>query len=132
MTVTYAYTILYVKEVQKSIDFYSKVFGFQQKFITPEKDYAELISGSTTLAFASLELGNSNLKNGFLKSSNDQKPFGIELVFACEDLEDLMQLAKDTGAGVLEEIKTKPWGQKVGYIRDVDGFLIEICTPMKN
>ncbi len=132
MIVTYAYTILYVKDVQKSIDFYTKIFGFEQKFITPEKDYAELISGATTLAFASLELGKSNLKNGFIESSNQQKTFGIELVFTCEDLEDLMQLAKKTGAIVLEDIKTKPWGQKVGYIRDVDGFLIEICTPMKN
>ncbi len=28
------------------------------------------------------------------------------------------------------EPNTKPWGQVVAYVRDLDGFLIEICTPM--
>jgi hypothetical protein len=60
-TMKYAYTILYVKDVSDTIDFYEKAFGFKRKFVTPENDYAELISGETTIAFASIELGNSNL-----------------------------------------------------------------------
>jgi hypothetical protein len=24
----------------------------------------------------------------------------------------------------------KPWGQTVSYVRDLDGFLVEICSPM--
>ncbi|WP_083994044.1 hypothetical protein [Gelidibacter algens] len=31
---------------------------------------------------------------------------------------------------IIEEPKQKPWGQIVAYIRDLDGFLIEICTSM--
>ena len=46
----YGYTIFYVEDVEKTIQFYKKAFGFQQKFITPEKDYGELISGETTIA----------------------------------------------------------------------------------
>ncbi|MFT5735704.1 MAG: putative glyoxalase superfamily protein PhnB [Maribacter sp.] len=32
---TYAYTILYVENVTYTIEFYERVFGFSQKFITP-------------------------------------------------------------------------------------------------
>ena len=35
------------------------------------------------------------------------------------------------GATLVEKPKTKPWGQTVAYVRDPDGFLVEICTPME-
>ncbi len=34
------------------------------------------------------------------------------------------------GAVLLEEAIVKPWGQKVGYVKDINGFLVEICTPI--
>ena len=126
----YAYTILYVEDVPATVAFYQKAFGFNKKFISPEKDYAELISGETTIAFGSLELGNSNFKNGFEKSTNSGKPFGIELAFTSENIEEEFQNAIDAGATEFVSIQQKPWGQKVGYVRDNNGFLIEICTPI--
>lgn len=54
-----------VENVVKTIEFYEKAFGFKSKFIPPEKDYEELISGETTIAFASTALANSNLKGRF-------------------------------------------------------------------
>ena len=62
MDIKFAYTILYVTDVAQTADFYHQAFGFATKMITPENDYAELVSGATTLAFASLELGQSNFK----------------------------------------------------------------------
>ncbi len=127
----FAYTILYVKDVSKTLAFYKNAFGFEIKFCTPENDYGELVSGETTISFASLELGSSNTKDGFIESTLQQKPFGIELAFTSENIETDFEKAIATGATKVESIKTKPWGQKVGYLRDLNGFLIEICTPMK-
>ena len=127
----FAYTILYVENVTETIEFYEKAFGFSRKFITPENDYGELISGETTIAFASTELGNSNLKNGFENISNSKKPFGVELAFTTENIETDFQNAINSGATEFEALTEKPWGQKVGYVRDNNGFLIEICTPIK-
>lgn len=127
----YAYTILYVEDVEATLAFYTKAFGFQRKFISPEQDYGELISGETTIAFASMELGHSNFKNGFEPMSNTAKPYGAELAFATEQIEADFDRAIAAGAVALEPIKEKPWGQKVGYVRDNNGFLIEICTPVK-
>lgn len=128
---TYAYTILYVEDVEKTIEFYQNAFGFQKKFMTPEADYGELISGETTIAFASNILGNSNFKKGFEKLSIDRKPNGIEMAFTTETIEEDFETAIKHGAIAYEPIVEKPWGQKVAYLRDLNGFLIEICTPIK-
>lgn len=126
----FAYTIFYVASVPETIDFYEKAFGLTRKFITPELDYGELITGETTLAFASLELGNSNFSKGFERAGNLEKPHGVELAFTTENIEDDFLRAIQAGATEFEPLTEKPWGQKVGYVRDNNGFLIEICTPI--
>lgn len=127
----YGYTIIYVENVKETIDFYEKAFGFQQNFVTPENDYGELISGETTIAFASIELGNSNFRNGFQTTDGNGKPFGVEMAFVTENIESDFKRALEMGATVFEPLTEKPWGQKVGYVRDNNGFLIEICSPIK-
>ncbi len=128
--IKFAYTILYVQNVTKSVEFYENAFGFSRKFITPENDYAELLVGETTLSFASTTLAKSNLTNGFTESDLNAKPFGIEIGFTSDNVAETFSEAINAGATVVENPKTKPWGQVVAYVRDLDGFLIEICTPM--
>lgn len=129
--IKFAYTILYVKDVTKTVEFYEKAFGFNRKFITPENDYAELLVGETTLSFASITLAQSNLKDGFIESNLSNKPFGIEIGFTTDNVEETIATAINVGAALVEDPKTKPWGQTVAYIRDLDGFLIELCTPIE-
>ena len=128
--IKFAYTILYVRDVEKSIGFYEKAFGFERKFVTPEKDYGELLVGETILSFASHPLANSNFKDGFIESDLRNKPFGVEIGFTTDHVEETIHSAVQAGGVILEHPKTKPWGQVVAYLRDPDGFLIEICTPM--
>ena len=128
--IKFAYTILYVQDVTKSVEFYENAFGFKRKFITPENDYGELLVGETTLSFVSTTLAKTNLKNGFTESSLNDKPFGIEIGFTTENVDETIEAAVKAGATIVEPPKTKPWGQVVAYVRDLDGFLIEICTPM--
>lgn len=130
MNIQFAYTILYVEDVAQTLEFYQKAFGFEQKMLTPEKDYGELVTGSTTLAFANHDLGRANFKDGFVASKTEAKPFGIELAFATKEVDRCMQKAIDAGASELAKVVDKPWGQKVGYVRDPNGFIIEICSPM--
>lgn len=125
-----AYTILYVKNVTTTIEFYEKAFGLSRKFITPENDYGELVTGETTLSFASLSFANNNLKSGFIENSVSTKPFAQEIGFSTEDVEATVKSAIAAGATLVVSPAAKPWGQLVAYVRDLDGFLIEICTPM--
>ena len=128
--IKFAYSILYVSDVKRTAEFYSKTFDFEVRFIAPGDEYAELASGTTTLSFAALPLAKSNLKEGFQESSLAAKPFGMELGFTTVDVPALVDKALANGATLLEEPREKPWGQMVAYVRDLDGFLIEICTPM--
>lgn len=128
--IKFSYTIFYVKDVVKTLGFYEKAFGFVRKFITPDNSYAELLTGETTLSFASVNLAGSNLTDGFLESDTTKPPFGMEIGFTTNDVEATVLSAVYAGATLLEKPKTKPWGQVVAYVRDLDGFLIEICTPM--
>jgi len=110
--IKFKYVILYVEDVEQSINFYKDTFGSEIKFITPEKDYGELLTGETSLSFASVHLAGSNIKKGFLTSKTDDKPFGIELGFTTDNVEALVEKAIKNGAALYEDITVKPWGQK--------------------
>jgi lactoylglutathione lyase len=128
--IQFAYTIFYVNDVARAIQFYEQAFGFNKKFITPDNSYAELNTGSTTLSFAAVSLASSNLKDGFTESHLANKPFAFEIGFTTHHVEETIATAIAAGATLVEKPKTKPWGQTVAYLRDLDGFLIEICTPI--
>ena len=55
----------------------------------------------------------------------------MEMAFVTENIEQDFQKAIEAGATEFEAITQKPWGQKVGYLRDNNGILIEICTPIE-
>jgi len=128
--IKFGYTILYVKDVERSIAFYEKAFDLKRKFVAGDA-YGELDTGATTLSFASIPQAQSNLKSEIQISSSKEKPFGIEIGFTTDDVEATYQ--KAIAAGATEEAKAsyKPHGQTVAYVRDPDGFLVEICTPME-
>jgi uncharacterized glyoxalase superfamily protein PhnB len=128
--IKFAYTILYVENVLKSMEFYQRAFGFSEKMLAPDNSYGEVMSGETTLSFAQLSLAKSNLKDGFIESDLSKQPFGIEIGFTTDDVEGTLMQAVSAGAVLVEEPKIKPWGQVVAYLRDLDGFLIEVCSPM--
>ena len=128
--IKFGYTIFYVEDVTKSIEFYEQAFGFARKFITPEKDYGEILSGETTISFASTAFANSNLEGGFIQSDISNKPFGIEIGLLADNVKEAITMAAAAGAVIISEPVLKPWGQTVAYVRDLNGFLVEICTPM--
>jgi lactoylglutathione lyase len=130
--IKYGYTIQYVLDVPSTVSFYIKAFGFEKTFITPENDYAELATGETTLAFASFGLGDTNIKAGYLKSSLENRPFGVEFVFVVDNVQSTVDIARSSGAVLEEAPNEKPWGQTVAYVRDINGFLIEVCTAIKS
>jgi lactoylglutathione lyase len=100
------------------------------RFIHESQQYAEMETGGTTLSFAANELAKTNLPQGFVENSLSNLPAGIEIGLTTEDVDALFALAIAAGAVVVSEPKQKSWGQTVAYVRDLDGILIEICSPM--
>ncbi len=126
----YGYTIIYVSSVVETLVFYKNAFGFDVKFIHESKAYGELDTGETTLAFASHEMGDMNLGGEYIKANVQNEPFGIELAFVTEDVASAYSKAVESGAVPIKEPEEKQWGQLVGYVRAVDGSIIELCSPI--
>jgi lactoylglutathione lyase len=126
----FAYTIAYVRDVPRSVAFYEQAFGLKRRFVDESGQYAEMETGETTLAFASNELGASNLPGGFRRNDLSEPPAGVEIAFITEDVNATFRSVLEAGATRVAEPKTKPWGQIVAYVRDPDGVLVEIGSQM--
>ena len=126
----FAYTILYVPDAARSLAFYETAFGLQRRFLHESGAYGELETGATTLAFAAEALAESNLPSGFQPADSSRPPAASEVGLATADVPAAYERALRAGAVSVAAPKTKPWGQTVAYVRDPDGHLIELCTPM--
>jgi uncharacterized glyoxalase superfamily protein PhnB len=124
----FGYTILYVKNVEKAVAFYESAFGLKRKFVH-ESGYGEMDTGDTKLAFASVDLATSNGVS-FVQANPQGPSPAVEIAFVTDDVQTACALAVKAGAVSVVEPKQKPWGQTVGYVRDPNGFLVEICSPM--
>jgi lactoylglutathione lyase len=126
----FAYTILYVRDVGRSLAFYESAFGLVRRFLHESGTYGELETGDTTLAFADDALAQANLAGGFQSADPSRPPAASEVAFATADVQSAFERAIGAGAVSAAAPKTKPWGQTVAYVRDPDGHLVELCTPM--
>jgi lactoylglutathione lyase len=127
--VKFAYTILYVHDVESTLNFYIKAFGCTLRFLHDTKSYGELETGNITLAFANESLAENNI-GIFEKNNLNKSPAGFEIAFTTENMQQAYEHALHSGAHALKPPTQKPWGQLVAYILDINGIIIEICSPL--
>jgi lactoylglutathione lyase len=125
----FGYTILYVRDVSASLDFYERAFGQRRRFLHESGQYAELETGGTALAFAAVELAASNLPTEFRPAPAGESAPAFEVCFVSDDVQGAFERAVREGAEPVTAPQTKPWGQDVTYVRDPDGTLVEIASP---
>ena len=133
-TATLGYTIFYVDDVAATVRFFSAAFGLQPRFVTPEGDYGELDTGTTTLAFASNALADANLDvaGGFTRLAPDAVPPGVSITLVTDDVVGTVAAAVEAGARPYVDPVDKPWGQTVAYVVDPNGVLLEIATAVSD
>ncbi len=130
--VSLGYVILYVDDVAGALSFYEEAFGLSRRFFNDDNGmaYGELETGATRLAFASMELANAHLQEDAIAAAPDKAPLGVEIALVTPDVPALFDRAVKAGAVVVSEPAEKPWGQTVAYVRDKQGFLVELCSPL--
>jgi uncharacterized glyoxalase superfamily protein PhnB len=126
----FGYTILYVEDVAASLDFYERAFDQSRSFVHEGGQYGELGTGATALAFASHELAALNLPGAYKAPETDPVPTTFEICFVTDDVQAGFARAVEGGAEPVTPPQTKPWGQDVAYVRDPDGNLVEIASPV--
>lgn len=123
------YTLLYVDDVEKTMNFYTKAFGLEVGFLHESKQYGEMKTGGTKLGFVHHDTASSH---GFEyeKLSLNSKAPGIEIGLVAQNVESAFDNAVKGGAVAVSKPIKKPWGQVVSYVKDCNGLLIEICSEM--
>lgn len=125
----FGYTIIYVSDVESTINFYKDAFNLQLNFLHESKQYGELNTGQTKIAFASNSLAQANGVR-FVKNDVNNDAAGFEIALVTKDVKQAYQRALDNGAMPVKGPTVKPWGQEVAYLRDLNGIVIELCTEM--
>jgi catechol 2,3-dioxygenase-like lactoylglutathione lyase family enzyme len=126
----FGYTIAHVADVEASLAFYQRAFGFRRRFLAPGGAYGELDTGATALAFASHAQARASLGRDYRAADASAEPLGVEVGLVTDDVAAAVRAAEDAGATVVSAPTPKPWGQTVAYVRAPDGTLIELCTPV--
>ncbi len=123
------YVIIYVRDIQETVDFYEKAFGLKRRFIHESGTYAEMETGNTALAFVDEKFVKDSIS--FRPNRHSEEPAGIEISLVTDQVEQQFDKAINAGAISIVKPTQKPWGQLVSYVRDNNGCLVEICSPIE-
>ncbi|MCL7025960.1 hypothetical protein MKW94_015758 [Papaver nudicaule] len=132
LTPAFAYTVVYVKDVAKSVSFYADAFGYSVRRLDESHRWGELESGQTTIAFTPKHQHETDDITGEVEDTQSQKREAVEVCFAYEDVDAAYKRAVEKGAVAVHEPEDKEWGQKVGYVRDIDGIVVRIGSHVRN
>jgi lactoylglutathione lyase len=127
----FRYSAIFVRDVPRTASFYERAFGFALRYIHPSNGYAELDTGTTLLAFVGEEFLKGAKLIGQMRvrpNRPELDPIAAQVAFVTDDIERDWKRAVSAGAVVVTEPALKPWGQTTGYLRDPDGFIVEVCT----
>ncbi|XP_006846134.2 uncharacterized protein LOC18436043 [Amborella trichopoda] len=101
----FAYAVVYVKDVAKYVAFYIRAFGCKVRTLHESH------------RLHSLEcLVSSQGKERYICIVTDYRRWRC----------DVSKRAIEPGARPVREPEEKEWGQKVGYVRDMDGIVVRL------
>jgi lactoylglutathione lyase len=126
----FGYTLIYVPNVEASLNFFEQAFGLAHRFVHASGMYGELETGQTALAFVAHEAGDMNFEGGHVQAHASKQPLGFEIALVTDDVAAAHARALKAGATQWAAPEQKPWGQTVSYVRCPDGVLVELCTAM--
>jgi uncharacterized glyoxalase superfamily protein PhnB len=115
-------TYLAVANVQASIDFLERAFGFMRGVVLADVDgkprYAEMRHGDGIVML---------IRKGDTTAATSGMPAVYTYV---DDVDRARELAREAGAGV-ETAEDKPWGDRVVAVTDPDGYRWMLATFKK-
>lgn len=124
------WVIVYVDDPPSARELYMRAFGLGGGFVAPSDTYAELDTGATKLAFAAYSLSEGSFPGGVRRATAEGQPPNVEIALVAEDVDGAYARALEAGCTSLAEPSDKPQGQRVAYVRDPFGTLVELATPL--
>jgi lactoylglutathione lyase len=125
----FGYTIFYVDDVEATLAFYERVFELRGRVVAPG-EFAELSTGATRLGFANREFMQQVTSSRVQSAGLARDPAPVEIAFVTQDVDAAFAKALASGATAVKAPEDKPWGQRIAYLRDNNGFIVELCTAV--
>ncbi|ATC95875.1 VOC family protein [Pseudoalteromonas tunicata] len=127
----YLSTVIYVDDVEETLDFYYQAFGISATKLHESGQYGELNTGSVKLAFAAHPLAQSHFKQNYIRAQPKQPALGFEISFHSDNVVAAYTKAIQAGAEPLSPPVEKPWGHTVAYVRSIEGTLIALSSDIE-
>lgn len=120
--------MIWVADVPATVAFYEAAFGLAVQMMDDSETYAQMGTGETTLAFAA-ESAAAGTGLAIRPHRTGEPPAAVQLAFVHDDVHAAYDRAVAAGAVAAVPLTEKPWGQTLGYLRDNNGFLVELSSP---
>jgi len=117
---------LFVTDMNKSVDFYTRVLGFERMKGGP--DYAPVRSGSVLIALGpAAGLPRKHHFNPEVQTS--RRGLGVEIVLEVDDVKSFFEKVKASGySGILSPLQKRPWVATDFRVADPDGYYLRITS----
>jgi len=113
------------EKLPESSDFYTKLFDFTVGY---DSDW-----------FVSLISKDKNLELGIIKRTSDIVPEGFQdfpkgfyITFIVDNVDEVFQSAKKENFDIISEPTDTFYGQRRLLLKDPNGALVDVSSPMKN
>jgi lactoylglutathione lyase len=117
------FPIIYVGDVEDSVRFYERGFGFETVYRWPPE-------GRLAFAFLRLEplgIGLAARSEG-MRHGKPGRDF--ELCLYTDDVDAAAERLRDLGATELRPPEDQPWGERLAYFEDPDGNPLHVTAKL--
>ena len=116
---------LFVDDMDKSIEFYTKVLGFER--LKGGKNYVPVQSGSVVIGLGPAEyLPEQHHFNPELQTG--RRGLGTEIVLEVDDVRVLFNRVDASGHKILTPLRKRSWGATDFRIADPDGYYLRLTS----
>ncbi|MES2332097.1 MAG: VOC family protein [Bacteroidota bacterium] len=114
---------LLVADIDSSIEFYTKILGFDIDF-----RYEDFYSGISKDGFSiHLKIGKPSLEDRQNRRNNED----LDFVFSVDGIEDLYEEISSKSVEIIQPLRQMDYGKEF-YIADSDGYIISFLEEAKS
>lgn len=128
-----SYVRVLVTDFAGSFRFYRDIMGFEVLWGDENNVYAEFQAGPATRLAVTARKVMAGIPGVSASAAGGANPERFMLVFEVDDVDARVAALKSRGAAFLEDPVDRPeWTVRTAHLRDPEGNLIEINTPLRS
>jgi catechol 2,3-dioxygenase-like lactoylglutathione lyase family enzyme len=121
--------ILAVDDVERSVDFYERAFGWPRNPRIDYSNYVELLE-PTGGCLGLFERGAFARTAGAETPAKPERQTATELYVRVDDVEPVIDRLEELGARQLAPLAPREWGEEAAYYADPDGNVVAVARRL--